>query len=668
MARSGIFRLLTALAFGGSIAALVILVGTGDVESYEHAFFSLDRGTAVTFVHVLGQPVYTLSLGLGVRLPLHGSLSASPAALVAPYVPVPVTYALLLTFAIAAAVLLVQHALEPMCGRVLSWLASVLLFYSVPVVNYTIYGDWPETAVTYCAYVACVYAPHAALNLLQSAQSHTKRRLAAAAVAATVWACLVLAHPGHWPLLAMTLVFTALVTLVRVDHPWPTRLRVVAMLAVVSVAAVALPALDILRELNATIAGGDTDRAVDTLPAGVLVSNLFPFGEVGARFPFTHLVLAGTSIAVSLGLPHRQMRIAVLATAAAALAMALGASALSPRGAVSAFAPSASWGLRDPAIAFAVLSGSWAAAAAWEIRSHLLKWAGVGVLALAALQGPAYAVTLVIPELTHEEAWTRDLTDRQERASQRGLLPDRVRPGTRLALWPEVRQSMRDARTPSTDLADSGYLLVTAWAKQRAMRPLIEPNGVLFNQTIEPSAKLLCDERAVRFLQLRYLLRPEDVEGCAPWSDMPGLRVDDRFDVDEARVVDDRVHALPVETLADVVARRPALADDSALLSTLVALPGTSLVIDPPDIRLRIDDPPVIRGRALVLPIAYDRAWRSSSGEVQDVGGLLALVDVDQRDVVLRFVPDLIAILRAFSMTLAQILALAGMIGLSALR
>ncbi|OFW16426.1 MAG: hypothetical protein A3F70_07710 [Acidobacteria bacterium RIFCSPLOWO2_12_FULL_67_14] len=49
-------RLISTLAFGGSTAALVILIGTRAVESYDHAFFSLDRGTAAETVRVLGQP------------------------------------------------------------------------------------------------------------------------------------------------------------------------------------------------------------------------------------------------------------------------------------------------------------------------------------------------------------------------------------------------------------------------------------------------------------------------------------------------------------------------------------------------------------------------------------------------------------------------------------
>lgn len=662
-------RLLAALAFGGSIAAVAILVGTRDLESYEHAVFSLNRGTAVGTVSVIGQPVYTLAFGFGVRLPLHGSLGASPAAMLAPYLPVPLTYWLLLAFTIAAAVLVVRHALEPTCGQLVSWMAAVLLFCSVPMVNYTIYDDWPETAVTYCAFVACVFAPHAVLALLHSASTRAGRRIGALSVAGTVWALLVLAHPGYWPLLASAVVLSGVLALCRLDHSFRTRLAVVAALAVISLTAVALPSFDILRDLIATTAVGDTDRAVDPLPAGVLASNMFPFAEVGARFPFSHLILAIVAIPVGLASPHSYVRLVILGSALTSLALAFGATALSPRGSVSAYAPSASWALRDPAGVFAVLGGAWAAASTYRSLSHrrfvTLKWGAAGALAVAALQGPAYAARLITQELTHEESWTRDLTAPGERASRRGLAPDRVPPGHRLVLWPDVRQAMRDTRLPSTDFADAGYLLVTAWTKQRTMRSFIDNNSVLFNQTTELSARVLCDVRAVPFLQLRYLLRPADVPACAPWSRVPDLRVDDRFEVNVAREVDDRIHALPVARLAEPVSRKPALAAESELVPALAPLAGTSLGIEPTTLVLRFDDPSVATGQALVLPVAYDAAWRTSSGQVRNVGGLLAIVGADRPQLTLTFVPDLVALSRAFAMTLAQVLALAGVLGLA---
>src|ERR1041384_2824723 len=168
-------RFAPTLAFSCSIVAMVILVGTRDLESYETAFFSLDRGTAVQSEHVLGHPVYTLSLGLGLRLPLHGSLGASPIAALGPFLPMPLTYGLLLACAIASAVMVVRYALEPMCGRLVSWLAIAHLFCSMPIVTYTIASDWPEIVVAYIAIVACVFAPHALLEARVARSSKVRR-------------------------------------------------------------------------------------------------------------------------------------------------------------------------------------------------------------------------------------------------------------------------------------------------------------------------------------------------------------------------------------------------------------------------------------------------------------------------------------------------------------
>lgn len=662
-------RLIAALAFGGSIAAVAILVGTRDLESYEHVVFSLDRGTAVQAVSAVGQPVYTLALGFGVRLPLQSSLGASPAARLAPYLPLPITYWLLLAFAIAAAVLIVHHALERVCGPLVSWIATGLLFCSVPMVNYTIYDDWPEVAVTYCAVVACVCAPHAMLELLYSTSTGTRRWIGVLSVGGTAWALLALAHPGYWPLLAAALALTGGLTLARSDYAFRTRVAVVATLAAVSLTAVALPSLDLLRDFNATTAGGDTDRAIDPVSIGLLASNIFPFGQVGARFPFTYLVLTLVAILVGITSPHSHVRIVIGGSAVASMALAFAATTLSTRDAVLAYEPSSSWTLRDPAGVFAVLSGAWAAAAARQSLSQrrrvTLTWGAVGALAIAALQGPAYAVWLITLEPSHEESWTRDLTALEERAWRRGLAPDRVPPGERLALWPNVRQAMRDARMPSTAFADAGYLLVTAWTKQRTMRGFIDNNSVLFNQTTELSARVLCDTRAIPFLQLRYLLRPADVEVCAPWARVPDLLVDGRFEVDTSREVDDRIRALPAARLGEPLGRKPALTAESELLPALSPLTGTTLVIEPPTIVLHLDDPSAATGQALVLPVAYDAAWRASSGQVRDVGGLLAVVDVDQPQVMLTFVPDFVAMSRAFAMTLGQVLALGGILGLA---
>ncbi|MBI4486817.1 MAG: hypothetical protein HY655_12470 [Acidobacteria bacterium] len=170
------------VAFSGLIAAVPLALGTSDLESYEQAWFSMDRGTAVQTVRILGHPVYTLAIGLGARLPLLPNLGASPAAFLAPYLPAPWTYWLLMTCAIAMAAFTVRHALEPLCGRIVSWLALVLLFCSAPMVNYTLTDDWIETAVAYCGFVACVFSPHAILSLCGTHRPSAGRHLHGTAI------------------------------------------------------------------------------------------------------------------------------------------------------------------------------------------------------------------------------------------------------------------------------------------------------------------------------------------------------------------------------------------------------------------------------------------------------------------------------------------------------
>jgi len=223
---------------------------------------------------------------------------------------------------------------------------------------------------------------------------------------------------------------------------------------------------------------------------------------------------------------------------------------------------------------------------------------------------------------------------------------------------------MRNRKYASTDFADAGYLLVTVWTKQRTMRTLVEPNEVLFDQSIELSPEVLCDAHAVSFLQLRYLLLPRDVE-CAPWILMADMLVDGWLDVAVVKERDDRVRALPMAQLTEPAINARALSASAALLPALVPLPGTAVTIAPPSVVVRLGDPSVAHGQALVLPVFYDSAWRASSGEVHNVGGLVALAGVDVPQVRLEFVPDLVAVLRALSMTLAQALTVLGFLGLT---
>lgn len=63
------------------------------------------------------------------------------------------------------------------------------------------------------------------------------------------------------------------------------------------------------------------------------------------------------------------------------------------------------------------------------------------------------------------------------------------------------------------------------------------------------------------------------------------------------------------------------------------------------------------RRSGLVLPVAYDPGWQTSAGRVQDIGGLLAVVEADAPDVHVEFRPDLPLRIRAIGMSVAQGLA-----------
>ena len=672
--RGGMRQLVSTLAFGGSIAALIILFGTRDLESYEQAFFSLARGTAVQAVQVLGHPVYTLAIGLGVRLPLLSSIGSSPVAAAAPFLPAPVTYWLLLTFSIGSTLLVVRHALEPLCGRLVTWVAAVLLFCSVPMVTYTLNNDWPDMALTYCCFVACVFAPHALLPLLAPPRSSLVPRVGALLLGGLMWGAIALSHSGYWPQIAATLVCASGVALCRSDYPWRDRLTAVALLATVSLLAVAPQAPDFIRELN--VPGAEATAIIRSTqpPQGELIaSNLFPFGDVGSRLPFSYLVLALLSLAIGLtssDAPSRR-----LAVGATLMSVVLGIGATTLPAGSAFYSPSSIWTLRDSAAAFAILGAAGAVAGLRGGSRVVTAGPALAVLLFAALQGPAYAARLVFmnaddqlshliaPQLPDHRVWTSDMTPPGERAWLRGLPRTQGVSGERLALWPGARNEMRNRKVASTDFADAGYTLVTAWTKQRTMRGVIRPNEVLFNQSVELSPQMLCDATAVAFLQLRYLLTPRGIE-CAPWQRVPGVLVDDWLELAVPTDLDDRVRALPLALVSDRIRDQPALSADSSLLSALLPVSGTSLRVGPRDVVLELDDPPVAAGHALVLPVAYDPAWRASAGTAQNLGGLLALTGVDQPRLTLEFVPDGVALLRAVSMTVAQVLALLGFLGL----
>lgn len=100
-------------------------------------------------------------------------------------------------------------------------MAGLLLFWSVPIVTYTIYNDWPEVAFTYCALVACVFAPHALLALLASPASQRFAGMGALARTGVTCGLVALSHPDYWPQVAATLVCASGLALWRSDRAVP---------------------------------------------------------------------------------------------------------------------------------------------------------------------------------------------------------------------------------------------------------------------------------------------------------------------------------------------------------------------------------------------------------------------------------------------------------------
>jgi hypothetical protein len=67
----------------------------------------------------------------------------------------------------------------------------------------------------------------------------------------------------------------------------------------------------------------------------------------------------------------------------------------------------------------------------------------------------------------------------------------------------------------------------------------------------------------------------------------------------------------------------------------------------------------------LVLPVAYDSAWKASSGRVENIGGLVALTAVTEPRVVVSFEPDTVAVLHSAGMTLARLFTCFGLLALA---
>jgi len=197
------------------------------------------------------------------------------------------------------------------------------------------------------------------------------------------------------------------------------------------------------------------------------------------------------------------------------------------------------------------------------------------------------------------------------------------------------------------------------------MKPLVDDNSILFDQSTSLSADALCKTSVVQFLQLNYLVAPTVIT-CEPWRAVaPPLDVDRWLTVHAANASDMRVRALPSQAISEAMRRLPAFGSGSSLLSALSPLPDTSVTIGPRDVVIRQARSSSAAGLTMVLPVAFDSAWTVSSGRLEKVGGLLALTGADQTRVVLSYSPDVVSMLRAMATDLSQLLTCLGLIGLA---
>jgi hypothetical protein len=649
-------RTIQAFAFSAIVATALVVVGTRDFETYESAFVSLDRGTALPAASVAGQPVYTLALGLGTRLPLHGNLGASPAAAVARVLPAPVTHWLLLALSMAAGALVVLRALEPVSGRLVAWWSVALLFVSLPMVAYTVHNDWSETAVTYCALVGGMFAPHAWPGLRDGAA--TRRRLESVGLLALVASLLAMAHPGYWPQTAAAIGLSGLLLFARPAARPRDRWTALVAVGAATMAGAAIHLPDFAHELALGAGlGRDAQGPADSL----IGPHLFPLFPPGSKDPFMLLALTLAALAAAAKGDRRSSALVVGCSIAA---LAFGVGAYLPPSWLTAgfFLPTASWTLRDPAGVFAVMSGAFAAAALRQTSPAWARKAIVAAMALASVQSLGYAGMLLRQApAANFRPWNHDGADPGARPQVRGM-PGQAAAGDRLALWPGVREEMRQAGRASTDWADAGQTLVTAWTKNRTAAHFVGPHGYLFDQAVDLPSELLCDAATVSFLRLRHLVVPPG-QTCQGWV-VSSARIDDRWTwATWVGGEDARVRAIPAASLTASLREDPALANGSTLMRLLMPQEDTVLEIDTARHVFRISGAGLEPdGRILVLPVAHDPGWRVSSGRTSAVGGLLAIAGWPAGEIGVWFAPDAGLRTRAVGMAVAQLLGIFGLL------
>jgi hypothetical protein len=143
-----------------------------------------------------------------------------------------------------------------------------------------------------------------------------------------------------------------------------------------------------------------------------------------------------------------------------------------------------------------------------------------------------------------------------------------------------------------------------------------------------------------------------------------GVVVDKWLQVDVA-TVERRAFAVDTSLLDEPLTRAPALSPPAALLAMLQPLAATVVTMTKAGVHVQLENHSAADGKTVVLPVAYDTAWQSSSGQLGSVGGLLAVTGIEQADVSVQFVPDAVAVTRATAMTITQVLFVIGLVGLA---
>jgi hypothetical protein len=153
-----------------------------------------------------------------------------------------------------------------------------------------------------------------------------------------------------------------------------------------------------------------------------------------------------------------------------------------------------------------------------------------------------------------------------------------------------------------------------------------------------------------------------DGQACEGWTLLPGARIDGRWSMGQFTIPDTRAFAVRLGSLTPDERREPAFGGDPRLVGRLAPLPGSSLSFESHRLVVALTDEPRDRDLALVLPVAFDPAWKSSSGGTLNLAGLLAVERIASPRVELVFSPDMPLRVRALGMLAAQV---AGAIGLA---